>query len=584
MTKRIVSGIFILTALGALGVILAGALTSGEQLIVRFLTAVIVAALGLYVISDLRLQADDDAAGIRTGTRPRLAGIDAPPNSTAAFMATVTGRGEAPVEVDAVDPVETIQDGLAEDGSIEPHSPGVGAASSSTSEHDESAVVEDAGSPDGRPMPSILGPAPVTVRAADLPELAGKKPATITDLFARRPSEHLDDSADEQGWPTITRQVDQLAMANGSTMTSTIAAPELDLVNGAPVNGGGNGRHDDLAGYGDDDGLDDGIELLVEPEESTDEVEAEPIADFEYSGDLDAPDYASWPAPPEPIAEPARPSPPEPVTAEPVTAEPVTAEPMMADQAAVEPVEIEPALPESSVPESTVPEPTVPEPTATETVDDLEAPEPIGSPEIDHAVAAEAVDDTADPVEATTDVLVEEVSGTVTEAAEETMVQHQEPPTPAPTVEASGADPTETVNGSPANLPAAFGDRSELAAADYADAPLAPIIDLRDVNATGAGVEAAIRSGEVEVISALIEQGMLSTDGPISDRDVRTMVYVAFTSNELRKLLLAGGSPGEPNPDIDLGPVELFEGDVHVPKALYPGQPAMPAEARSQLG
>ena len=46
MTKRVVSAIFILTALGALGIILAGALTSGEQLIVRFLTAVIVAALG----------------------------------------------------------------------------------------------------------------------------------------------------------------------------------------------------------------------------------------------------------------------------------------------------------------------------------------------------------------------------------------------------------------------------------------------------------------------------------------------------------------------------------------------------------
>ncbi len=92
MTKRIVSGIFILTALGALGVILAGALTSGEQLIVRFLTAVIVAALGLYVISDLRLQADDQASGRRARSGPAtFAAVgDLPANSTAAFMATVT--------------------------------------------------------------------------------------------------------------------------------------------------------------------------------------------------------------------------------------------------------------------------------------------------------------------------------------------------------------------------------------------------------------------------------------------------------------------------------------------------------------
>ena len=96
MTKRIVSGVFLLIALGALGLILAGALTSGEQLIVRFLTAVIVAALGLYVISDLRLQADDDAVatGLRTTvSSPRVTTTETPPpNSTAAFMATVTGK------------------------------------------------------------------------------------------------------------------------------------------------------------------------------------------------------------------------------------------------------------------------------------------------------------------------------------------------------------------------------------------------------------------------------------------------------------------------------------------------------------
>ena len=96
MTKRIVSGIFLLIALGALGLILAGALTSGEQLIVRFLTAIVVAALGLYVISDLRIQADESApatTGRTTTVQPRFTTADEPPpNSTAAFMATVTGK------------------------------------------------------------------------------------------------------------------------------------------------------------------------------------------------------------------------------------------------------------------------------------------------------------------------------------------------------------------------------------------------------------------------------------------------------------------------------------------------------------
>ncbi|MEM9561876.1 MAG: hypothetical protein AAGA93_04620 [Actinomycetota bacterium] len=553
MTKRIVSGIFILTALGALGVILAGALTSGEQLIVRFLTAVIVAALGLYVISDLRLQADDDAAGLRTGTRPRLAGIDAPPNSTAAFMATVTGRGEAPTEVDAVEQAEANQDELAEDVSIALHASGVGAASSSTSERDASAVVEDAGSPDGQTMPSILGPAPVTVRASDLPELAGKKPATITDLFSRRSDEPFDESADEQGWPTITGQVDHVAVTNGATMTTTITAPDLDRLNGA-VNGhgtgngnaNGNGDHgpDDHGDHHGPDDLDDEIELLVEPDEERDELRADvdPVVDFEYSGDLDAPDYASWPAPAEPIAEPEQPT----------IAEPER--PRVIDHATADPVPAEPTTPPSA---------------AVETLGDPEGPEPIAADtEAEVHTEAEADGTAAEPGDAS--------GGGPSDAAAEP----QEPSVPT----ADDADPTTDLNGSPAALPAPFGDNAELMAADYADAPLAPIIDLRDVNASSAGVEAAIQSGEVEVISALIEQGMLSTEGPISDRDVRTMVYVAFTSNELRKLLLAGGSPDQPNPEIDLGPVELFDADIEVPKALYNGQPALPAEARSQLG
>ena len=64
---------------------------------------------------------------------------------------------------------------------------------------------------------------------------------------------------------------------------------------------------------------------------------------------------------------------------------------------------------------------------------------------------------------------------------------------------------------------------------------------------------------------------MLSNGGEITDRDVRTMVYVAFTSNELRKLIKAGGVPGEDNAQLNLGPVELFDESTHAPapKVVY---------------
>ena len=112
MMKRIVSGIFLLVALGVLGLIVAGALASGEQLIVRFLTAVIVAALGLYVISDLRLQADDnDAAAPRPAVasagRSTSQAEPAPPNSTAAFMATVTGKRSGSTDLTSFEPAPT---------------------------------------------------------------------------------------------------------------------------------------------------------------------------------------------------------------------------------------------------------------------------------------------------------------------------------------------------------------------------------------------------------------------------------------------------------------------------------------------
>ena len=73
------------------------------------------------------------------------------------------------------------------------------------------------------------------------------------------------------------------------------------------------------------------------------------------------------------------------------------------------------------------------------------------------------------------------------------------------------------------------------------------------------------------MIASLIEQGMLSTEGPITDRDVRTMVYVAFTSSELRKILLAGGTIDGDNSSLDLGTVDVFADPAD--RALAQGEP-----------
>ena len=101
---------------------------------------------------------------------------------------------------------------------------------------------------------------------------------------------------------------------------------------------------------------------------------------------------------------------------------------------------------------------------------------------------------------------------------------------------------------------------SSVEAASYSGSALASIIDLRLAQSTDSSneIETAIRLGEVDVISSLIDQGVLSTEGPISDRDVRTMVYVAFTSSELRKILLAGGAIDGDLSQLDLGQVEVF--------------------------
>ncbi len=50
-------------------------------------------------------------------------------------------------------------------------------------------------------------------------------------------------------------------------------------------------------------------------------------------------------------------------------------------------------------------------------------------------------------------------------------------------------------------------------------------------------IAAVVKAQEGALVETLIDEGLLTTDGPITDRDVRTMVFVAVSSNELVELL-----------------------------------------------
>jgi hypothetical protein len=51
---------------------------------------------------------------------------------------------------------------------------------------------------------------------------------------------------------------------------------------------------------------------------------------------------------------------------------------------------------------------------------------------------------------------------------------------------------------------------------------------------------ASVRAGEASLVSVLTENGMLSSEGALTDTDVATMVFVAVSSDDLLRVLLAG--------------------------------------------
>lgn len=673
MTKRIVSGIFILTALGALGVILAGALTSGEQLIVRFLTAVIVAALGLYVISDLRLQADDDAMTSRSSGSARLTSVDAPPNSTAAFMATVTKKSDVVEGEDESEVVEEAEPISLPEPVVAEHRNEVamtGTDAGVFGRIDESVVLDvndqtmvgvavstgELAAVAGDPLPTVSAstddgePAMLSGDRThrrivpSRPSVNGnssRADATVTDIFAATTTtfsassllgddESSEDSAEHNtGTEDGTGAEDETTDANANPSPSK--APLFPTA-----------KDESILGDGPSDAGDDTVDALSEDVDATtaaasvrledDFFAAGPTTDIPAADatDLDTPGQSDDAGltrilqfdgnPPAAIDDTVN------ATAD-GPGDDVTVSEFKSGEAALDQSVNGSSRNGSFANGATSAKISFSSSPVGDNVSFGDGIPFVGSEDVDADDALDfAVHDLADldGSKDHDDSADDKSPLAATDFEYSDDLDSPEQTWPAPPAKVSESNHSESnhsdskpgdsnLNGTPVNghtvngvgkahpfekialsdsgsglngqrttlpAPAANG----LQAADYADAPLAPIIDLRDINHSSDNIDVAINAGEVEVIATLIEQGMLSTEGPISDRDVRTMVYVAFTSNELRKLLLAGGSPDGPNEGLDLGPVELFDERIHAPapKRLYSGTEK--TEAQKQLG
>ncbi|MEM9889375.1 MAG: hypothetical protein AAF962_00825 [Actinomycetota bacterium] len=424
------------------------------------MTAIIVAALALYVISDLRLQASDEAAAAATARAtvpaPRITtGEEHPPNSTAAFMATVTGKKSK--TVDAISLSSARQRSTPEPApaalSIEP----------------EVALHTAAAATPVRPEPaernviaigslSSLGTADLdpdaTMEAPASPYDDGDDEATLwpfNDAEMEPSKSDLAELDDVDGLVAMFAKQTEQQLSENKTLT--LAGHTV----GAGRSGDAPSSYDTDFGAG---GGDDEVEMAEEDRvENVEDDEAEL----------------------------------------PTKGDDVTTEMEM----------------------------------STEGVD--------------------AITNGGVPV-------ADESTSTMAMTPAESAPRAELAPTGPSTAEPALAADDESDVGALARLTAELPTLPAATGADtYTSAGIAPIIDLRPAStAPTTGIESAIRSGEYGVIASLIEQGMLTTEGPITDRDVRTMVYVAFTSSELRKILAAGGTVDGDNSGLELGGVDVF--------------------------
>ncbi len=593
MTKRIVSGIFILTALGALGVILAGALTSGEQLIVRFLTAVIVAALGLYVISDLRLQTEQGDTSKES--RPRAkAEPSAPPNSTAAYMATVTaGYGTDPAEAGQRNTPSTRREPVRSRPTRPSAYSGTGRTGS------------DGRSPFAPPMPRTepSGPAGRSIRTGPPPmPPAGPTPMEpVTKATGGLADLESSDATATAPIP-ITQWTSGDEDSTGGGHSFLIGADDA----GPAVNGKGNGVNGEATGEKDSDEAasaetesvpvgSDRVSVVDSssfPSPENDDATDSHLSSFNYSGRLDTA-TTWWPAPDtgdEPTALGLQTDSNESDIRESETGEVMEDDDHDSASAAIAEDVVDVGRRLRAVPDY--------QPDDSGDDDQQSAVRAADVTPVDHE-GGDGAEDIAgdegpvvDPISAESPlmgldepIVVETIEcGDV--GVDDTGRPTSEHPYPTPDhradhEQAAEAVPESTTVEEIRSLDAAA---NRIEAAAYADPPRTPTIDLRDRPAIEPeGVANAIQAGEHQVIETLIHQGMLSTSGPITDRDVRTMVYVAFTSNELRKLILAGGRPDIERADRKLGPVELFDERrfAPTPRTLYTRPEPSPAELSS---
>ncbi len=555
MAKRIVSGIFILTALGALGVILAGAMTSGEQLIVRFLTAVTVAALALYVISDLRLQNEQEEPSVeRDRQHPDRSVTQA---TAAESVVATTRRRERFVR-------------RGRDASVQP-------------------------------TPNFEAIEPVTARPRPAP-LADPTEAVTGSRLVPSAAEHAEHA----------EHVERIVPPHPTTGLSTEARPDRPAPFAIPPSSTPSipveDAHPVRVDAGLDDRLDDPVDGVVEraveevgdnradvePEYATPPDERRPTSSngsviatrsFTYSGRLDSVGV-EWP-----------PRPPE------------------TDDLGAQIEDGEAAALASAIDAPTAELPALTGLTALGTMEDpLVAPFAAGIADWENGDRSTPPDPTAHFFAIdTAEVHLSEPGGSKTPEKVESADDANRAPSneehkPVEDSAVSGAEPDDSppfpssqVDPTPATplirrvevglfTAPPTTDHLGLVTTDdliMDDGPetTGDLVTTDDVDRSFPAVRpagsappgkltAAIRSGEIQVINSLISQGMLSTSGPITDRDVRTMVYVAFTSNELRKLILAGGTPdGIRAGDLDLGEVELFDESRFAPppKLLYSG-------------
>ncbi len=474
MAKKIFSGLFVLTAVGALGIIVSGAIAEGDQLLVRFLTAVVVAALGLYVVSDLRLQANRSE---RTHEQDMLSAeleIDLTENAYASepvstYVASksyeAASLGAASVGYDMAE-LEDLRDSL---NSYEPTNSLAELAESSDSASDLVDLVQRVAPVDDQFAWPVSGEVPQVQAGVEPEDLKTVEPERIV-------RQELVDS--------LESAIEEFAEGDASDAEGLMLV-ETDSEKSS---------EDNLALVGgDDDVTEVGLDLAS--------IDAEALATADNSAGFNLKQLAES-STPLVVEEPNQ-----------IQNHKPEAPDLVSEASEVEDLNlvIEAGL-------------------AAAEVEDLQIETPVQDSGAD--VAAEAV------VESVVAPAVDETFGGAT-ASEETVI-----------------DLTSEVD-------------QALVQTDESD-----VIDLRskvDVEKYEDSLSQALALGEETVVDTLISQGMLSTEGEITDRDVRTMVYVAFTSNELKKLIQAGGMPGEDHAQLDLGPVELFDETEFspAPKLLY---------------